>query len=82
MLNKFNDESRQFSPSGIWWSSFFAALSVLLPSAPFMQGMTVVRPLVVAGILFFCAILIFFFFFLRQEKKLRINSGVCQQIIW
>lgn len=39
---------------------FFAALSVLLPSAPFMQGMTVVRPLVVAGILFFCAILIFF----------------------
>lgn len=78
MLNKFNDESRQFSPSGIWWSSFFAALSVLLPSAPFMQGMTVVRPLIVAGILFFCAILIF----LRQEKKLRINSGVCQQIIW
>lgn len=60
MLNKFNDESRQFSPSGIWWSSFFAALSVLLPSAPFMQGMTVVRPLIVAGILFFCAILIFF----------------------
>lgn len=69
MLNKFNDESRQFSPSGIWWSSFFAALSVLLPSAPFMQGMTVVRPLVVAGILFFCAILIFFFFFFASREK-------------